>query len=336
MVSGMCKSLLLLAAALRSDAVSAAEDFSAARSCPVETDFAKDLETTFVQKQLIVRSKLAEKKGERTRERERESEQAQLPSRIHWVHVAKTGSSFMSTLLQLDDPICKPGSGQLLNSENPRVKDVRTWCPGIMMNSNCSDAMHFDACSEGQIGDLELNAPRLVGFFRQPEVRIMSDFNKGCVDLGSCEPERTPKRHGQLVQGCTVKMLTHQYQPELFNPAGAYHCNDGIIEPPTWAQVDRALDRVQNEYVFIGMTDDWDLSICLFNAMFGNACHSSQFGITQPSHVSSTNSSDVSPLDGFVDVYDAVLWEAAQRIFQENLLRFNVSKEKCQPCWGTD
>jgi len=82
MVSGMCKSLLLLAAALRSDAVSAAEDFSAARSCPVETDFAKDLETTFVQKQLTVRSKLAEER-ERERESERERERAGATSKTH-------------------------------------------------------------------------------------------------------------------------------------------------------------------------------------------------------------------------------------------------------------
>jgi len=107
MVSGMCKSLLLLAAALRSDAVSAAEDFSAARSCPVETDFAKDLETTFVQKQLIVRSKLAEER-ERERERERESQ-----SRRNF-RAASTGSM----LRKQDLPLCLPCSSSMIPYAN--------------------------------------------------------------------------------------------------------------------------------------------------------------------------------------------------------------------------
>lgn len=238
----------------------------------------------------------------------------------------------MSTLLQLDDPICKPGSGHLLKSMHPTVKDVRTWCPGIMLHSSCSDDTIFDSCCERPIGDLELNAPHLVGFFRQPEVRIMSDWNLNVAHGKEAVLEMEPKQYGQLVQGCTVKMLTRQMDSITLGPGGGYHCADGS-EPPTWAQVDRALDRLQNDFIFIGMTDDWDLSICLFNAMFGNACHNNQFAkLTGSAQTSSTNSSDVSPLDGFVDSYDAVLWEAAQRIFQENLLRFNVSKEKCHPC----
>jgi len=347
MAFGMCSSLLWLAAVLRSKAASSAEDSCSARSCVVEADFSTDLETNFVQQQLTVqrqqkqweKDRVKERESERGREREREkasereSVQETLPSSIHWVHTARTGSSFMTTLLQLRDPICMPGSGHLIdNTTYPTVKDVRTWCPGIALYGGCSDDTYFHACSEVPIGGLDSKG-KLVGFFRQPEVRLMSDWHACKPPLFPCNTNESElERFAQLRQGCMVKMLT---EPPAVDDSsdGAYHCISEI--EPTWAQVDRALERVQNEYAFIGMTDDWDLSICLFNAMFGNACHSNQFQETNYTS-SSSSSSDVSPLKGFVDPYDGVLWDAAQRIFQENLRRFNVSRENCQPCYGID
>jgi len=333
MAFGMCSSLLWLAAVLRSKAASSAEDSCSARSCVVEADLSTDLETNFVQQQLTVQRQQKQMEKDRVRERERVTEterepvQQTLPSSIHWVHTARTGSSFMTTLLQLDAPICMPGSGHLIdNTTYPTVKDVRTWCPGITLHSGCSDDANFHACSEVPIGGLDSKGHHLVGFFRQPEVRIMSDWD---ASFSSDKNESELESFVQSRQGCFVKMLTEQVDVE--SSGAAYHCISEI--EPTWAQVDRALDRVQNEYVFIGMTDDWDLSICLFNAMFGNACHSNQF---EPTNYTSTtsNSSDVSPLKGFVDPYDGVLWDAAQLIFQENLRRFYVSMEYCQTCFG--
>lgn len=341
MVPGTCRGLLWLLPALWSEAGARAKDFGSARSCRLaDSEFAHDLETTFLQQQLTVQSStLAEDKEkkkerkkrerergrERKKERVRESQQVELPRSIRWVHIAKTGTSFYFTLLQLPPPICMPGSEHLISHDfMPKVKDVKTWCPGIDLRDNCLEDMNFDACCEQPIGDLELNGRHLVGFFRQPEIRIMSDSLPNSAGMD-------PEQYAQLVQGCSVKMLTmnSSYTPAI----GPYHCNDGT-SPPSWAQVDRALDRLQNEYAFVGMTDDWDLSICLFNTMFGIACHESQFEtVSHPSQKSSSNSSDVSPLHGFVDPYDAPLWEAAQQIFQANLVRFNVSKENCQPCW---
>jgi len=206
------------------------------------------------------------------------------------------------------------------------VEDVRRQCPHIILSRACPEDMIFDFCAESYIGDLNVRGRQLVGFFRQPEIRIVSDW------LPSAHrPGATPRDKGDIGQfalsrqGCAVKMLTRP--AKLWGDGN--HCDDGL--EPTWDEVDQAVLRLRNEYAFIGMTDAWDLSICLFNAMSGNPCHADQFS-SYTVHTTSLDSSDTSMLNEWVDPYDAILWGVAQQVFEENLHRFNVSEENCQPC----
>merc|ERR1719263_246459 len=68
------------------------------------------------------------------------------------------------------------------------------------------------------------------------------------------------------VQGCAVKMLTRQGRGEV--------CGS---EVPTEREVSRAVVRLREAFVFVGITDKWQASICTFKAMFGGKCHKSDF-----------------------------------------------------------
>jgi len=327
----------------------AAENSSVVTACSDEAGPAKEQETTFLQQQLMVRSadnimSNDKKEGATGRGRER----YEIPTNITWVHVPRTGASFAYTLLQLNPPFCMSGS-DLIPADGDlgavHVEDVRRQCPHIILSSACQEDLIFDLCAEGYIGDLNVSSRQLVGFFRQPEVRLVSDWNIVLDQRGGVvDAYEDGEQFARSNQGCTVKILTRPAKNSPFLKAksdGSFadmqeqddrvHCDDGL--EPTWAEVDQSVFRLRNDYAFIGMTDAWDLSICLFNAMFGNQCHADQFS-SYTGHTASSNSSDadVSMLNGWTDPYDAILWGVAQQIFQENLQRFNVSEENCQPC----
>ncbi|CAK0869524.1 unnamed protein product, partial [Prorocentrum cordatum] len=93
-------------------------------------------------------------------------------------------------------------------------------------------------------------------------------------------------------------------------------------------------DRLMNLFAFVGITEKWDLSICLFNAKYNNPCKSNQFDSSF--HVNSTTEAhgwyDTDALDGFVDKYDGRLYDRALQMFEEDLVRFGVSEENCNRC----
>merc|ERR1712146_782899 len=134
--------------------------------------------------------------------------------------------------------------------------------------------------------------------------------------------------------GCVVKMLA---QGLPLSP----HCANEVPErgkgPPTSEEVALARSRLDEDYAFVGMTDRWELSICLFNAMFGTPCRRAQFEHylydTIMEAFGWVNSTLQGPfIDSYVDPYDGPLWEQANQIFEENLRRYNVSAETCKPC----
>jgi len=91
---------------------------------------------------------------------------------------------------------------------------------------------------------------------------------------------------------------------------------------------------MQTGFSFIGITDQWDLSICLFNKMFNQECRPFQF---VNSHSNNANGSialyDTSVLNGWRDPWDNELYELGLSIFETNLKKYNVSEASCQPCW---
>merc|ERR1719469_93252 len=72
--------------------------------------------------------------------------------------------------------------------------------------------------------------------------------------------------------------------------------NNSTIMP----QKQIAMDRVR-KFKFVGLTSQWELSICLFHTMFGGTCLPVEFSNLRRGNYSA---GDANPYNGRVDPYD--------------------------------
>lgn len=264
---------------------------------------------------------------------------------IAWVHVPKCGSSFLNTLIHLptvcDDSI--PGDlvvdhrmgGHFLGAFRQKYNPANA-CPGLL----CANFGH-DGIDE-RVG-YENGKGHFTIMLRQPEQRIISAY--GDMRQGASNPDPSVlvdpgtswggwptgtlpslPEYANATAGCAVRMLTRDGLP--CGAAGGY---------PSESEVSFAKQRLREGFAFVGLTEKWELSMCLFDTMFNVPCQSWQFGSSRPSHQTSQNSDDagydLEPLKGVRDPFDGALYAEAQKIFEENLKRYNVSEASCEPCF---
>mmetsp|Transcript_402 Transcript_402/g.1124 ORF Transcript_402/g.1124 Transcript_402/m.1124 type:complete len:363 (-) Transcript_402:132-1220(-) len=268
---------------------------------------------------------------------------------IGWMHCPKCGTSFLNTLIHLpgvcpgveDDLIVDydhfPGaSWRFTNLFNEQYNVPRS-CPGLASHYYGHMYIKFQPGYERVKG-------HFMGMFRQPEQRTMATF----YDLSFCAkiepminllnparswgglPERRvpgAREFAEWYRGCTVKMLT---RPALLR--GGYPCGDGTY--PTEAEVTEAKEMLHNEFKFIGMTNDWALSICLLSAQFKSPCLPAMFADSRTSRKDDTRLYKLDPLENVTDPYDGALFEEATKIFKKRLKKYNVSEASCRDgCW---
>jgi len=254
---------------------------------------------------------------------------------IEWVHVPKTGTSFLNTLVHIPG-VC-PGlpTDFVVNDLNlawadnvgifqyalgEKMQGLVPYCNPSYLDLARQRMGHYGI--EG-IPGFEAGKGHFMMFMRQPEQKIMSllryDAKAPMVsawfDLSNIT-EFCARRAGEV-----TKMLARAGEITLMHP-----------RPPTTAEVNEAKFRLQTGFSFIGITEKWDLSICLFNKMFNQACQSLQF---KNSHATSNASTlyDTAALKGWRDPYDNELYDMGLKIFETNLNRYNVSESSCVPCW---
>jgi len=260
-----------------------------------------------------------------------ESDKPPLSLPLVWLHIPKTGSSFLNALVHT--PSLCPGVPLdfAIDSEHCPPEAVMG-CPyrnHIDLAKSCNGSFKWDRkLGEHRALGRDFKKGQAMAFFRQPEKRMQSHFRyltetqKRVQDV-----EKFKKRY----QGCQVKMMVR---------AGSemgLHCGGG---KPSDDELHEALRRV-NDLVFVGLTERWDLSVCLFRKMFGGRCVGSDFINTRPTPTSNArlfkaNLSDEGEhheLDGYVDHYDGRLYARAMRKFDRLLEAHKVSESSCQPCF---
>jgi len=159
---------------------------------------------------------------------------------------------------------------------------------------------------------------------RQPEQRLLAGYyNPG--DHHGWKPEWgevSIPEYAETVQGVSVKMLSRD--------GGHYW-----VGPPAQNETDLAVQRLREGFAFVGITEEYELSICMLHVMFGNECHESEFKSWHVSHHrhAADGGYDVGELEGFKDVWDRQVFAEGMRIFKDNLDLYKVSKESCMPCF---
>mmetsp|Transcript_26841 Transcript_26841/g.56896 ORF Transcript_26841/g.56896 Transcript_26841/m.56896 type:complete len:304 (+) Transcript_26841:83-994(+) len=252
---------------------------------------------------------------------------------IEWVHVPKTGTSFLNTLYHIPG-VC-PGlpSGALLSEQSgmggtlfKATYDLESMCNSSNIDLHrdthygIEGETHKPSMYQAHLGvDIREGGPgwsvgkgRFMMMMRQPERRFLSARHFA---------EETGYGQEHAGTGCVTKMLTRS----------TYGCGGS---PVTRAEIDEAKIRVQTGFSFIGMTDEWNLSLCLFNTMFNQKCQDFQFSNMRPTSNSSESEteSDAKLLKDFRDP-DSELFPIGVAIFESNLKKYNVSEASCRACW---
>ena len=262
---------------------------------------------------------------------------------IAWVHVPKTGTSFANTFFG-HPGICPhmpegvvPIPGGLFFTWMSEELDLGEMCPGGFSDTYRSVPGH-DAMGDAY----DANIGHGLIMLRQPEQRLISNFNMAVSEVYMTSPPSLLE-YAEEMAGYAVKMLTRtgtwgedgQIPLADQEAASQYHFCSYCDEPVTQAETDLAVHRLQEGFGFIGITDEWALSVCLFHAMFGGECHEHSLANNRPGAERTDDELyDTSELHGFVDVADGALYEVGLRIFHSNLETYGVTDESCAEMCG--
>jgi hypothetical protein len=253
---------------------------------------------------------------------------------MFYIHVPKCGSSFATALAHL---ACGDKIDINETVREPGVPSVgtETW------NSKCGEGSfaRFDSGHlpmPEKMTDNELS--KVVMMVRAPKSRISSGYIHNFHDCGplqtkynllenappafaldgNIEPD-TLEEYAICVQSCTVNMLTGRHC--------AYARKDAIEVPSEEeraSDVKTAISRLR-KFGFVGLTDQWDLSICLWHAKFGGECIAAEFENLHEARVQYDEGSFPDSLHmGDQDLYD----EAAE-LFAKEMEKYGVSPESC-------
>lgn len=208
-------------------------------------------------------------------------------------------------------------------------------CPGFHYQ------MQSHECLQPQLPEA---SGHFFGMIRQPEQRLISlhtyaiNENERQPTSPFAFPPSDIRDFFDVATGGMVYQLTHDDPDENF--CTGHSANYNAV---TDADVEEAVRVINEDFAFVGITEQWDLSICLMHEMFGGECTADQFEAHNPGidpetgEVQATGSVyDVSVLEGRVDTQDRILYAEALRIFERNLEEYGVTVESCeQGCWAT-
>ena len=265
-----------------------------------------------------------------------------LHARPFWLHVPKCGSSFINTFLGLCSGL--PRCARLL--------------PGDAIFDFDQAYRPQAFCDWARIGahngmdNTTLRSSRGLLMLRQPEQRLVSGYYQ--LDRNSNRPGlhgysgnfgqhgirvghvhlrngswhvASQRSYAEALQGCAVRMLTR---------SGSSACETPPL--PSQEEVSLAIGRLRTNFAFVGITEQWKLSICLAHIMFRmGPCDSSEFvnsrkGAKSNASGASTGGYDLERegLSGYRDPFDGPLYEAANHIFQEKLRKYDISPARCK------
>lgn len=240
------------------------------------------------------------------------------PTKLSWLHFPKTGTSFANSLVSWAcSDIAEDDAVDMSYSD-----DSGAFLWGFMEAHPGKCLEGFEMCGghapisddpKDNCNSWPASRGHFIAMFRQPEQRMISGFHQNCHDVEG--NEHSLRHYSRLVEGCGVKMM---------NGNG---CGEDV--EVTDQMLTQALFRLGDGFAFVGLTEEWALSVCLFHAMFGGDCHEREFLNVRPGTNRSEDGYDVSELGGWHDTWDGALYKRATEIFWANIDKFHVSRDSC-------
>lgn len=255
---------------------------------------------------------------------------------LAWLHIPKAGSSLANAIIHTPG-ICSGLEDIIIKEETFKPNNAYGW--GMLSGFNkkypvtkyCAGSLAKWGYHAG-VGKYyeSLYKGHGIVMFRQPEKRIVSSWNGYHHSLSDLlyrlkTKHMTIREYAEWIQGCAVRMLVR---------TGGYETCVST-KWPSQAEMNMAISRLREGFVFVGLTEEWQLSMCLFRKMFGGRCNRGDILNIRPERTDVFNAT-ISDLEGFTDRYDGKLYKVAKKIFEDKLSEFGLTKEICQQCYDQE
>eukprot|EP00039_Didymoeca_costata_P008388 m.111390 g.111390 ORF g.111390 m.111390 type:complete len:324 (-) comp14061_c0_seq3:18-989(-) len=270
---------------------------------------------------------------------------------LYWIHFPKAGTSFGNTVLHYVCPGLPP------SASIPRIEDLTEDQRKVFSGSLVQLLLH-----EENIGDnkgmilsesrkcrsdgfeptrrvvshdpitLDLATSRRgVAMFRHPVNRLISAYNHNKHAFGLPNHKKMRKKTSNVkeyvawrgISSCQTKMMVGRLCAEPFD-----------VTERIYQQAEL---RLSTSLAFIGLVEHWNLSICLFHAMFGGSTHKvsfenvragskiSDFLSEKGIHTATLNRSESVSISENDDPWDTRLYQAATNIFVTRLKQYGFA-----------
>lgn len=248
------------------------------------------------------------------------------PKPIFYVHIPKTGTSFQTTLTQYG---CYPEEldrvpvyfGNWSNIFNVMKTTNNTVCP----EGSFARFLHGHEFVKPQ--DRVQWKRHFVSVVREPIDRIISGFLHNLHDCRAMQKElgvqRDPREgerwqylehkeliipYAECVRGFAARMLTGARPKQVRKEKAAV--------------MGLALEMIQEDFAFIGLTDRWNETVCLWQTKFGGRYTTETFSNCRPSGEESAVVEELRQVlvnASFSDAVDEAIYAMAKKMFEDEL-----------------
>ncbi|EGD79716.1 hypothetical protein PTSG_13088 [Salpingoeca rosetta] len=241
---------------------------------------------------------------------------------IHWLHVPKAGTSFGTTIMHyacenLDDDLYPHKQGQ--GFEYMRYFFQRYYKPKY-----CSGRVHLEhVYGHAPLNEEAIRKGGVVAMLRDPRMRHYSGWRIHGVMGTPLHPSNLTE-YVQMYRGCQMKMILGEHC-ELKPGRGKRYWR-----PSSHDEAKRAASLLQDEavFAFVGLTDHWKASVCLFHAMFGGNITKHEMDNVRPGVSALLNGNSHPALEKISmqeDPFDAFVYTIARQVFVRRLLEFGIA-----------
>lgn len=185
---------------------------------------------------------------------------------VAWVHLPKTGTTLGTILAHYANPSMPTHAFIDLNHSRtvqPELEFLNKWRgylsePGLLWAQSNGNWGGHNALSEA---DYRAFHGHFFGMFRAPRLRARSAH---AYYLWGQQNVTVAQLAQRIAGACVMQLAGQRHGNECLHPR--HRCRH--VET---ADVALALRRLDG-FAFVGLTDDWELSVCLFHAKFRTPC----------------------------------------------------------------
>lgn len=199
--------------------------------------------------------------------------------------------------------------------------------PFLRNNEDWHTALHEDV--------VKLHGNKFLTMVREPRAHKLSYWRDKVLNEGNTHKKRL-----------LFQSYARDFKLALDAMSGiqtGYFVGKRPLQKVTMADLQQAKRRLRENFVFVGLTHRWAESMCLLHARFGlGACTRCEFlernswsGNVQSGRakvIDRPDTAEMALLDAHHDPLDGELLKEAERLFDEQLVRYGVTKGWCMNC----